>query len=484
MTVCIRETCSGGRILVALCGPDLIARNRPEFRQVRKVQARLHESTPVFGTSGIRGEVGETITADLAVDLGRALATFGAETVVIGRDPRPTGPFLADAVSAGLRECGAAAVDVGMASTPTIARSVSWQDADAGVAITASHNPASDNGFKLWTPSGQAFDEGQRRAISDLLEGEPVGLPPWDETGSKVSCAGAVDRHVDALLEATGAVDPLDVVVDVGNGAGAITARAIDELGCHVETLNAQPDGRFPARPSEPTAENCQGLVDYVEATDADLGIAHDGDADRMRAVDDEGRFLTGDTLLALFGRDAADNGDTVAAPVNTSLAVDDALASVGASLTRTRVGDVYVAEATTDDDVVFGGEPSGAWIWPAETLCPDGPLAACRLAELVSRRGSLSSLADGIDSVPISRESIPVEEKENVMDRVANDVRSTYADVTRTDGVHVDVGDGWFLVRASGTQPLIRLTVEARDQKRCEELLSTARKFVERNNS
>ncbi|MGZ0745976.1 phosphoglucosamine mutase [Haloparvum sp. AD34] len=436
----------------------------------------------MFGTSGIRGEVGETVTAELAVDLGRALATFGAETVAIGRDPRPTGEFLADAVSAGLRECGADVIDVGMASTPTIARSVSWQDADAGIAITASHNPASDNGFKLWTPSGQAFDASQRRAISDLLEGDTVDLRSWDEIGSKRSWDGAVDRHVDALLDATGEVDPLDVVVDVGNGAGAITARALDELGCHVETLNAQPDGRFPARPSEPTAENCEGLIDYVEATDADLGVAHDGDADRMRAVDDEGRFLAGDTLLALFGRDAAGDSDVVAAPVNTSLAVDDALSSVGASLTRTQVGDVYVAEAATDDDVVFGGEPSGAWIWPEETLCPDGPLAACRLVEIVGRRGPLSSLADGIDSVPIRRESISVAEKTEIMDRVAGDVGSSYDGVTTIDGVHVDVGDGWFLVRASGTQPLIRLTAEARDQDRCEEILATAREFVERN--
>ncbi|MFB6234060.1 MAG: phosphoglucosamine mutase [Halopenitus sp.] len=437
----------------------------------------------MFGTSGIRGEVGETITADLAVDLGRALASYGADSVVVGRDPRPTGEFLADAISAGLRECGADVVDVGMASNPTIARSVSWQDADAGVAITASHNPASDNGFKLWTPSGQAFNEGQRQAISDLLEGEAVDLPPWDQTGSKRSWEGAVDRHVDALLDATGEVDPLDVVVDVGNGAGAVTARALDELGCHVETLNAQPDGRFPARPSEPTAEHCKGLIEYVEATDADLGIAHDGDADRMRAIDDEGQFLAGDTFLALFGRDAAGDGDTVAAPVNTSLAVNDALDSVGASLTRTKVGDVYVAEAATDDDVVFGGEPSGAWIWPAETLCPDGPLAACQLVELVSRRGPLSTLADAVDNVPIRRESIQVDEKRDVMAQVAADVQASYDDVTTIDGVHVDVGDGWFLVRASGTQPLIRLTAEARDRNRCEELLATAREFVEPSN-
>jgi len=148
----------------------------------------------------------------------------------------------------------------------------------------------------------------------------------------------------------------------------------LSELGCDVVTLNGQRDGRFPGRPSEPTRETLGDLSALVEATDASVGIAHDGDADRMLPVDETGSFVPKDVLLALFARETATDGDVVAAPVDTSMAVDDALAAVGASVSRTRVGDTFVADRATQPNVVFGGEPSGAWIWPDETLCPDGP--------------------------------------------------------------------------------------------------------------
>jgi phosphoglucosamine mutase len=257
-----------------------------------------------------------------------------------------------------------------------------------------------------------------------------------------------------------------------------VTADALADLGADVETLNGQADGRFPGRPSEPTAETCASLCALVEATDADLGVAHDGDADRTMAVDGTGAFVGGDYLLALFGRHEAGDGEVVAAPVDTSLAVDDALADVGASVARTRVGDVYVAERATAPDVAFGGEPSGAWIWPDETLCPDGPLAALKLAALVAREGPLAEQVAGIERYPLRRESVPVDDGAATMATVAERVRDRYDPdaVDDIDGVRVDAGDGWFLVRASGTQPLVRLTAEARAPDRCDALLAEAR--------
>jgi len=428
----------------------------------------------MFGTSGIRGPVGETVTAELALSVGRALGDE-ADRIVVGRDARESGRLLTDALAAGARECGADVVDLGLAATPTIGRSVGWRDADAGVAITASHNPAPDNGIKLWTPSGQAFDEERRTAIERRIREEDWELADWTGQGDRSSWAGADDRHVDRLVEAVSIDDSLSVVVDVGNGAGGVTADALAELGCSVETLNAQPDGGFPGRPSEPTAENCGTLAATVAGTDADLGIAHDGDADRMRAVAGDGTFLSGDVLLALFGREAAAAGDRVAVPVDTSLAVADALAEVGAETTRTPVGDVYVAERASESDVVFGGEPSGAWIWPSETLCPDGPLAACRLAALVARKGPLAELAGEIETYPIRRENVETEKKAETMDRVRELVSDRYDDVATLDGVRVDRDDGWFLVRASGTQPLIRVTAEARGADAADAVLEEA---------
>ena len=431
----------------------------------------------MFGTSGIRGPVGEAVTADLALSVGRAL---GAETdrVVVGRDPRESGRLLVDALAAGLRETGTDVLDLGMAATPTVARAVGWEECDAGVSVTASHNPPPDNGLKLWQPSGQAFDAPRRERITERVEAEDWTLEPWDGLGSRES-ADATERHVEALVEAVdfGDHEAPGVVVDVGNGAGGVTVEALSRLGCHVETLNASPDGRFPGRPSEPTPENCRSLASLVGASDADLGIAHDGDADRMRGVAADGSFLSGDVLLAVLAAESTAAGDRVAVPVDTSLAVEDYLADRGVETTRTPVGDVHVAAAVAAG-AAFGGEPSGAWIWPGETLCPDGPLAAVRLAELATER-PLAARAAEVPTYPIRRESLRAADKREVMNRVRETVSERYDDVSAMDGLRVDAGEGWFLLRASGTQPMVRVTAEAREESRAEELFATARSLV-----
>ncbi|WP_324756589.1 phosphoglucosamine mutase [Haloarcula montana] len=440
----------------------------------------------MFGTSGVRGPVGETITAAVALDIGRAVGV-DTDRVVVGRDARDSGRMLRDAVVAGLQETGTDVVDAGMAATPTVARGIEPQDADAGIVVTASHNPPADNGLKLWTPSGQAFSTAQQDEIEARIEAGDYDLAGWDEQGTCGEWPEARTVHRRALVdagrrdadEAGVSLDGLSVVVDLGNGMGGVAADALYELGADVETLNAQPDGRFPGRPSEPTAETCETLATTVEATGADLGIAHDGDADRMMAVADGGEFVPGDLLLAMFGREEAGDGESVAAPVDTSLAVDDALAEVGADVVRTRVGDVYVAERTRDEGVAFGGEPSGAWIFPEETYCPDGPLAAVKLAVLAAIE-PLSARIDRIERYPIRRATVETERKEAVMDAVETRIRAEYDDVADLDGLRVGTDDGWFLVRPSGTQALVRLTAESRDPERADELLATARSLLD----
>ncbi|MDL0125608.1 phosphoglucosamine mutase [Halobacterium salinarum] len=434
----------------------------------------------MFGTSGIRGRFGDPITTDLALQVGRAVGSTTDTTVaVIGRDPRTTGALLSDALSAGLREIGVDVIDIGVAATPTIARCVAWQNADIGISVTASHNPPTDNGFKLWNPSGQAFNASQRAAITDALENEEAALADWNTVGQTSTWNGAKERHVATLVAAVSVPESLSVVVDVGNGAGGLTADALVELGCDVTTLNAQEDGRFPGRASEPNADTLDALMTQVAGSDADLGIAHDGDADRMMAVDETGAFVMGDELLALFGRQAASAGDEIAAPVNTSLVVDDTLATIDASVTRTKVGDVHVAAATTREDVVFGGEPSGAWIWPTETLCPDGPLAAVKLVELIAEEGPLSAQRKTLDQYPLERDSIPTEHKARVFEHVTDLVKDAYEDVQTLDGVRVSTPNGWFLIRPSGTQPLIRVTAQARTTDDCQALLEEATNYV-----
>mgnify|MGYP000035207373 CR=1 FL=1 len=448
----------------------------------------------MFGTSGIRGPFGETVTADVALSVGRALATHGMDRLVIGRDPRPTGSLLADAVSTGAREYGADVLRVGVAATPTIARSVDWYDADAGVAVTASHNPPADNGLKCWTDEGVAFGEERRERITEIVrndEGEPAA---WDAVGTESArgaearCDGsgrsdATERHREALVEAVSIQDPPSVVVDVGNGAGGVTADALRELGCDVRTLGAEPDGRFPSRPSEPTAGTCDALATHVAATDADLGIAHDGDADRTMAVDDRGRFCAGDELFALFAGDAVADGATVVAPVGASLVVDDVVEQAGGRVERCRVGDVFVAERARESGVSFGGEPSGAWIWPHQTLAPDGPLAACKLAALVAREGPLSQQIAALPSYPVERDQLPVAaaaDKNEIVEAVARRAAERYDEIDERDGVRVETEAGWFLVRASGTQPLVRVTAQGRTEDRTVALTETARELID----
>ena len=429
----------------------------------------------MFGTSGIRGPVGEEVTAELALGVGRALGV-DSDRVVVGRDARESGPALVDALAAGLCESGTEVVDIGLAATPTIARAVAWESADAGVAVTASHNPPADNGIKLWQPTGQAFDGDLREQTTRRIETGETNLAAWDDFGTRTT-ADPTDRHRAQLADAVTLDRELSVVVDIGNGVGRVTADALDDLGCSVETLNAQPDGSFPGRPSEPTPEHCESLASLVATTDADLGIAHDGDADRTRAVDETGEFLSGDVLLALFGRAAASEGERVAVPVDTSLAVADHLAAAGIETVRTPVGDVYVAAAASEPGVTFGGEPSGAWIWPGETLCPDGPLAACRLAALAAER-PLAERAAAVDTYPIRRTAIEVANRQDTMATVRERARC-YDEVSTLDGVRVDRGDAWFLVRASGTEPVVRVTAEARGSDRLGAVFEEARTLV-----
>lgn len=434
----------------------------------------------MFGTSGIRGPIGETITPELGLQLGRALA-HDTELVVIGRDTRTTSHYLGDAVSLGLRASGTDVYRLGVAPTPTVARSVAWEDADAGVMVTASHNPPPDNGFKLWQPSGQAYDGSLRETITNRITNSNYPSITWDSTGEEHALSTATSTHIQNLIDTVTTVD-VDVAIDIGNGAGSMTPRVFSELECPVQTLNATPDGRFPGRLPEPTKEHCTSLCQLVKTTEAELGIVHDGDADRMMAVTETGDWISGDTLLALFAKETVTSDDKIAVPLNTSLAVDDTISHLGAECIRTRVGDVFIAEETVRTGVVFGGEPSGSWIWPDHSLCPDGPLAAVRLAEIVTQNGPLSELVRDIPHYPLRRESFEVPHKHELMDHIEHAITEQYPaeDTQRLDGIRITTNDGWFLIRASGTQPLIRITAEGRTASQTDTLFETARSFLD----
>ncbi len=426
-----------------------------------------------FGSSGVRGAWGEDVTVEMALGLGRALGHLH-EDVLVARDGRTSGPVLEEAVVSGLLAGGASVTRGGVASTPALA----WgtRRADAGVGLTASHNPASHGGFKLWTPTGQGFPQPWREEVTRLVE-DPPEPASWDRMGSVEGEVDLAREHVEMVLEHVPERDlGLRVAVDGGNGpAGAETARILRALGCEVVTLNAQVDGAFPGRPSEPTPRNLRDLRKLLSSGGFDLGLAHDGDGDRLVALQGDGTVVPGDVLLVLLARWSG--ADTVACPVDATMAVEDAL---DARVVRTPVGDVHVSAALAEEAGGFGGEASGCWILPEAHLCPDGPLAAAAVASLAAER-SMGERVREVPTYPLRRESVPVAEdaKPRVMQELAGRL-SAWGEVSTLDGVRVETEDAWVLVRPSGTEPVVRVTVEARSETTRDVLVERALKELE----
>jgi len=424
----------------------------------------------LFGSSGIRGLANKEITPELALNVGLAIGS-SHKSAVIARDPRTSGEMIEHAIISGLLSAGCDVTRVGMVPTPTLAYAA--RNYDCGVMITASHNPPEYGGIKLWNKNGLAFDTPQQDEIESIIRDRKWKIAKWDEIG-RVNETDVIEDHVKMILGKVGRAS-LKVVVDCGCGAASvITPYLLRRMGCTVVTLNSQPDGFFPARNPEPIEKNLEMLKKTTVAMGADLGIAHDGDADRMMAVDNRGRFLEGDKLLAFFG--LRETSKSIVIPVDTSIMVDDVLK--GRKIYRTRVGDVYVAEELMKRNAQFGGEPSGSWIFPEISLCPDGILAAARLVAIVEKEGHLDSLIDELPTYPMIRGAVPCanEKKKIAMKAIAGTLKKL-GEVCDIDGIRVDTDNGWILVRPSGTEPKIRITAEAR--KGVEELYAKAEKLV-----
>lgn len=427
-----------------------------------------------FGSSGIRGPFGQRVTPELALALGRA-AGGQARRIVVGHDARTTGPALVAAFTAGALAAGADVAHLGLVPTPTLAHAA--RRYEVGLQVTASHNPAPDNGFKFWEPNGSALSGPRRERLLAALA-EPRPLAAWNAQGLGTVDPEGEPAHLAALL---GEVGPLDgsptVVLDCGNGAASrFSPMLLREAGASVITLNAQPDGTFPGRPSEPSAANLGDLAQTVRAADAACGLAHDGDADRGVAVDERGRPVSGDALLVLLARELG--AKKIALPVDTSRMVTDALE--GVEVVTTPVGDAFVSEALSSQGGAFGGEPSGAIIFPSVSLCPDGPHAVLLAARIAAAHGGLAELVDDLPRYHTLRESLPLgrADRARAMAAVA-EALAGLGEPTTLDGVRVDTEDGWTLVRASGTEPKVRVTCEARDEAGAEELASHVRSLV-----
>ena len=428
----------------------------------------------LFGSSGIRGVVGQVITPDLALRIGAAVGSL-APTIVLAKDTRTSGDMVQHALAAGANSVGADLYFAGMVPTPTLARAA--EQYACGLMVTASHNPPEYNGVKMWNPDGSAFDSAQMRQVEALIEKRSYRSVDWDRVGKAHLHQGAVEDHIEAVLGSVKGSEA-KVVLDCACGATTVISPILlRKMGCSVLGLNCQPDGFFPGRLPEPTEEHLSDLRELLTKRKADLGLAHDGDGDRVVAFDERGRFVDGDRLLALFA--VHSGARDIVAPVDASMVLDDL---VKGKVIRTKVGDVFVAEALKISGAGFGGEPSGTYIFPEETYCPDGVYAAALLVSMLEGR-KLSEMVDALPKYPVARRSLPFKgEAKDVSLKLEKVMRALPCDELITvDGYRAQYEDGWFLIRLSGTEPKIRITVESRTEVRVKALTEKAEEIVKR---
>ncbi len=430
----------------------------------------------LFGTDGVRGVANRDLTAELALALGSAAARRLANSsqarrrvAVVGRDPRASGEMLEAAVIAGLTSEGVDAWRVGVLPTPAVAYLTNAYDAEFGVMISASHNPMPDNGIKIFGAGGHKLDDATEDRIEDLVAAGPGDRPVGAAIGRVVDAGDALERYLRHVGKAlTTRLDDLTVVVDCAHGAASAAApRAYRAAGANVIAINAEPNGLNINDGCGST--HMESLQQAVVSHRADLGLAHDGDADRCLAVDAAGRIVDGDAImviLALAMREAGElASNTLVATVMSNLGLHLAMRSAGIEVRTTGVGDRYVLEELRAGEFSLGGEQSGHIVMPALGTTGDGIVTGLRLMSRIAQtRTPLAVLASTMQSLPQVLINVEVDDKATVAD--APSVRTAVAEAA------AELGDtGRILLRPSGTEQMVRVMVEAADEDTARQL-------------
>ena len=432
----------------------------------------------IFRQYDIRGIVGRELTPELARAVGQAFASVAwerlgrAPTIAVGRDNRPSGPELSRGIRQGIVDAGGTAVDVGTLPTPALYFAVSALETDGGLQVTGSHNPPEFNGFKM-VLGNEAFHGDE---ILDLWE--IITAERWHAgggAGKETSDGSVLQRYREGIIRRHQLARAVKVVVDCGNGVGSVIAvSTLQGLGAEVTPLFCESDGTFPNHHPDPTVpENLRDLQAEVRRTGAELGIAFDGDADRIGAVDEHGEVIFGDQLLVLFGRDAVRRfgpGTPVIFDVKCSEVLPTALAQAGARPVMWKTGHSLIKAKMKEMHAPLAGEMSGHMFFGGDYLGFDDALfAAARLLEIVSRKsfGLAPHLADlpRTFATPEIRVDAPEEEKFAIVERAAAYFTARYP-VNTIDGVRITFPHGWGLVRASNTQAILVLRFEATEAK------------------
>ena len=448
-----------------------------------------------FGTNGIREVVGESLTARFVTDMAGAIGVVVGDgrPIAVAWDGRTSSPAFARIASGTLSLGGFEVQELGVMPTPCAQYNVPRVGASCGVIITASHNPPEFNGIKGIADDGLEFTPQTEEAVEKAFAEGKARRVPFDRVGGIRPEEGSIERYL-AGVRAQVDVESirrrgLRVVMDCGNGASAVSGPTLlGQFGLRYVSINGNLDGRFPGRPSEPTEANLKDLLASVPAYHADLGVAHDGDADRAVFVDEKGRFIPGEKILTLLAREEvrAAGGGTVVTPVTSSQSVEDVISPLGGKVHYTRVGSPVVARAMAETKAVFGGEENGGCLFPRHQCARDGAMTLAKVLELLSTTGKpLSQLPEELPPYFLIKKKVecPIALRQQVLAEVPSLLDAGKDASTRVitlDGVKVVTPRGWVLVRPSGTEPIYRVFVEAKDRAAAEQLANLTLEKVE----
>ena len=436
----------------------------------------------LFGTNGVRGIVNQDLTSELALRLAMSLGTLTRGTVAVGQDTRVSGNMLSHAAIAGLLATGCKAINLGIAPTPAVQYFVR-DNADAGIVITASHNPREYNGLKLIAGDGTEFGIEGELAVEDVYFKGSLKLADWRETG-ELSDTNVIPAYMESIMGKVNASDikkrGFVVAVDTGCGAGSIvTPFLLSKLNCKVTTINAQIDGTFPSRNPEPTEDVLTDLGKIVISNGADLGVAHDGDADRAVFIDEGGNFVNEDVLLAIIVKHVLSKKvGPVVTPVSSSQRIVEVAEAAGGHVIWTPVGSIYVARMMMQVNAVIGGEGNGGIIFPEHQYCRDGAMTVAKVLEIMTERGKkISELVKEIPKRYMDKTKVTCRDRDATMQQIRSSVEGN---IDTTDGIKIWYDDGWLLIRPSGTEPIIRIFVEAETKRRARDLLEAGKQLTE----
>jgi phosphomannomutase/phosphoglucomutase len=430
-----------------------------------------------FSTTGIRGISNETMTAELALELGKTFGSFmkGKGAVLVARDTRTSSEMLSSALISGLLSTGVNVTDAGVAPIPALSNTVK-QNFDAGIMVTSSHNPPEYNGVKFILGDGVEISEADEQKFIELYKAEKIQVA-WDKIGSLTE-KNILDSYSENLIKSIDSTavkeKKFTVALDTGNGAQSVLMPdLLEKLGCNVIGVHIEPKGIF-ERPSEPKQETLGDLINIVKEKNADLGIAFDCDGDRCIFVSDLGEVLMVDVTGSIFARGLLreNNGGKIVTTVATSKIIDDIAEKENGEVIKTKVGAKYVGETLMKESALYGFEENGGNIFPDVSYTRDGSATAVKLLDVLSKTNK--KLSEFVSELPKYYQvkvtvSCP-DDKTGDISKIKELIDRETEEIITIDGIKIMFSDGSVIMRASGTEPLIRIFAEATSEEKAEE--------------